>query len=144
MIYTYSDDDGRFIVTFDTATGYLHGKYGEVVNGEIAALVYMRGIGLVKPHGGIPAVKGCIFDFRQVERFERDNLAQVQRESYRLNSKVSLDHVPVALLVETKVQEQTIRISQQITPEQHRKRIVKSVTEAHNFFKEWHEKYANA
>lgn len=128
----------NYTIKLNEETGILHSTYRDVVNGKTTARLYMDGAKIVREYG-VEKIQGMIIDFRTVERFERDNLASTQRESYNLNAKMSIDHIPVALIVQTPLQEQTLRISIRATPDQHRKKIVHSEDEALQFIDAWHQ-----
>jgi len=51
-----------------------------------------------------------------------------------------MNHVAVALIVSTLLQENMVRVAMKITPQEHRKRIVKSEEAARAFIDEWHQK----
>ena len=108
------------------------GTYAEVLTGDMTARVYIAGLRFVHEIG-VENLRGIIFDFRKVQRFSRDNLPAAQSESYRANRNLSLDHVPIAMVVETPIQEQMVRISMQSTPGQNRKRIVHTIEEGYAF-----------
>ncbi len=87
----------------------------------------------------VDALRGAIFDFRQVETFDHSNLNTTRSESRRVNDELDFSHVPVALIVETAYQESFVRMSMKITPQQDRKRVVHSMDGALHFIKKWHQ-----
>jgi hypothetical protein len=117
--------------------GVIVGIYGKILTPEITAKVYAEGTKIVKSVG-VENVRGLLLDFRAVERFIAGNLPTAQSESYRLNARYSLDHIPVALIVETPMQEQMVRVSLRSTPGQERKRIVRTDDDAWTFITQWH------
>ncbi|GAB4321493.1 MAG: hypothetical protein Kow00117_10670 [Phototrophicales bacterium] len=123
----------------DEENNIIIGTYGEILTADMTAQVYITGLRFVQKIGA-ENLRGIIFDFRQVKRFSRDNLPAAQSESYRANRNDTLEHIPVAMIVETPVQEQMVRISMQSTPGKHRKRIVRSREEGYAFITEWHNK----
>ena len=62
----------------------------------------------------VKSVRGLVIDFRRVERFDKGNMAAVQRESHTLNHKFDLTYLPVALVVDTPLQEQIVSITNKI------------------------------
>ena len=88
-------------------------------------------------------IKGSIFDFSAVTDFDTRNLNTAQKESRRANTEIDFSHIPVALVVNTTLQEQMVTLSMKVTPEEHRKRVVKSEAEGLAFIAEWQEKYGN-
>lgn len=84
-------------------------------------------------------MRGGIFDFRQVTQFDTANLSTVQRTSGKLNNNFDFSFVPIALLVASPYQEQFLRVSMKITPQEQRKRIVKTEAEALTFINSFHQ-----
>lgn len=136
---TSIEGDG-FSVQFDGQTGIMMGVYDEVLTAEATASLYVKGAKLAQ-EVGLDNIRGMVFDFRRVKRFDKKNMATAQRESYRANSRLDMSHIPVALLVETPLQETTVRISAQVTPDQDRKQIVHTLEEASAFIDAWHKKH---
>jgi hypothetical protein len=104
---------------------------------EATAQVYKWMMDLFKKYG-VQIVRGGIFDFREVTEFERNNLSAVQRRSRELNTAADFSATPIALVVSTLIQEQMVRVGQQVTPQQDRKRIVRSVEEGLAFINSLH------
>lgn len=86
---------------------------------------------------GVASVNGCIFDFRQVEKFHPSNLKTAQKESRKINEQFDLKAFPVAFWVENLLQEQMLRVSMQLTQNSERLRVVHSEEDALSFFAEW-------
>lgn len=97
-------------------------------------------VGLVEPE----QVRGSIYDFRAVTHFHRSNVHAIQKESHRVNIRFDTSRMPVALIVAQPFQEYAVRVAMRITPDEHRKRIVRSEAEALAFFGGWHAKYNSA
>jgi hypothetical protein len=87
---------------------------------------------------GVENIRGIVMDFRRVERFDKGNMATVQRESYNIKNRFDLSRIPVALVVDTPLQEQIVDFTAKVTPDRHLKQLVYSVAEAHTYFDEWH------
>ena len=85
-------------------------------------------------------VRGLIFDFRNVQRFEQGNFQAVKRESRRANEDLDLSHIPVALLVSNLYQEEMVKVASKITGQEKRIRIVHSEEEVAAFFTEFRKK----
>ncbi|MCU0497670.1 MAG: hypothetical protein MUF87_09995 [Anaerolineae bacterium] len=79
---------------------------------------------------GVDQMLGGIFDFRLVTQFDTANLSTVQRTSGKLNTNFDFSAVPTAMIVSNPYQEQFLRVSMKITPQEQRKRIVKTEDEA--------------
>lgn len=124
---------------YDAEKRLLHVNYLNELTSEITAQVYS---GIMKLLGtvGAEAIRGGIFDFRQVKRFHYGNVSTVQRSSTSLNVNYDMSHIAVALIVDGIQQEHTVRVSMRVTPQEHRKRIVRSEEEALAFIEEFHKK----
>lgn len=127
----------NYIVRFDNKKGILYGIYGAIATGEVTARIYMSNLKFVR-NVGIENILGMIFDMRRVEEFSRDNLASMQRESFNIDKKYNMSHVPIAIVVDTRMQEQVARMIIGATAGQERKCIVYSLAEAQAAFEEWH------
>ena len=88
-------------------------------------------------------VRGSIYDFREVTGFSDYSISTVQRESKQLNFNLDVSKIPVALLVESMMQENMIRVAMKVTAQEYRKRIVFSEEEALAFFEEFHASLAS-
>lgn len=122
---------------YDPAEHIVHVVYQSEVTPQVTKEVYSWTADLAQkvPPG---TVRGAIYDFRATTQFVAANISTVQRESRTLNSKVNMSNIPVALIVTTLMQEQMVRVGMKITPEENRKRIVKSEEEALSFIQQWH------
>jgi hypothetical protein len=83
-------------------------------------------------------VRGSLYDFREVTDFQQYSLSTVQRESRQLSFNIDVSKIPVALLVNSLMQEQMVSVGMKITTGEHRKRIVHSEEAAFAFFEEFH------
>lgn len=86
----------------------------------------------------INSLRGEIFDFRKVDEFDQSNIKTARRTSNRMNMKIDVSHVPVALIVGNPYHQETLLGGMRISPDHMRKRIVWSDAEAEEFFDEWH------
>jgi|GEM_PF-3996294 len=128
----------KFITRYDEEKSLLYGIYGAEANGEATALIYMSLIRLMRDVN-VTDVKGLIIDLRRVDSFSRDNLAAMQRESFRFNQKNDLSLIPVAYVVNTEMQEQIANLVIQMTPDKDRSEITFSTAEAQAYFTDWHQ-----
>jgi hypothetical protein len=90
------------------------------------------------PLTDVSKARGSIDDFRQVKRFAVGNLGAVQKNNFQVSRSGHFDNHPVALLVETHMQEMSVRTVMLITIGEERKRVVRTVEEAFQFFDEFH------
>jgi hypothetical protein len=92
----------------------------------------------------IKEIRGGVYDFRSVTAFHNSNLGTVQRVSQKANINHDFSHIGVALLVGSLLQEQMVRLAMKITPQETRKRIVKSEAEALAFIDAWQQSQSAA
>jgi hypothetical protein len=134
----------NYIARYDETNNIIYGIYGEIVTPEATTGLYSA-IAALFASVDIKTVRGLVMDFRRVDRFDKGNMATVQRESYAINNQFDLSHVPVALVVDTALQEQIVDFTTKVTPDRDRKQIVYSIAEAFTYFDEWHAEHtANA
>ncbi len=88
---------------------------------------------------GVENIIGGIFDFREVTTFELANIRTVKREHNIHGAEIDFSTVPTALWVKTMYQEQMVRVSQRVTDQSGRLRIVYDEDEALTFIKTWHQ-----
>ena len=94
------------------------------------------------PYVPIQDVRGGIYDFRAVTGFRTASFRTAQSQSQKFNAASDLSHIPVALLISTFSQEQMVRVAMQVTPQEHRKAVVRTEAEARAFIDMWHEQSA--
>ncbi|RMG83052.1 MAG: hypothetical protein D6712_13670 [Chloroflexi bacterium] len=87
-------------------------------------------------------LRGAVFDFREVTDFRQYNLLTVMRESQKMNKTANFSHVPVAMVVNSLLQEELVRVALKVSPQDYRKRIVRTPQEALNFIDNWHREHA--
>jgi hypothetical protein len=86
----------------------------------------------------IKTIRGTVVDFRAVTVFPVRNLTTVYKQSRDANQQIDMSHIPVAMVVSTPEQEQSVRASLQVTPQQNRRRIVNTPEDALAFIEAWH------
>jgi hypothetical protein len=124
---------------YDTEQGILYVDYFNELTPEVTAQIYShiwKLFGIV----GVEAVRGAVFDFRPVTKFYYGNISTVQRSSTTLNVNYDMNHIAVALIVDGPYQENTVRVSMRVTPQEHRKRVVFSREEGLAFIEAFHKK----
>jgi hypothetical protein len=116
---------------YDEEQRILFVVYRGLLSPDVTAQVY-RWLGNMIQTNPVEAAKavGSIYDFRQVTGFDSRNLTSAQRQSQQLNTKADLSSHPVALIVQSMMQEQMLKVELKISPQQTRKRIVRSDAEA--------------
>jgi len=138
MILEHIDTE-NFSAWYDDQQQILHVVYNGVLTPDTTAQFY-RWLSAViqrRPQDVVRA-KGSIYDFRGVTGFDSRNLTSAQRQSQQFNTKADVSNHPVALLVDTLMQEQILRVELKISPQQDRKRIVHSEDEAYAFIASFH------
>lgn len=136
-------DTEQITVTFDTDTGISVVTYRGELSPQVTVQYYQflpKFLEVVD----VQDIYGSIYDFRQVTKFHNTNLSTAQRASQSANTHYDFSAIPIALLVETLLQEQMVRVSMKVTPQETRKRIVKSEAEAKAFFKSFHQRRQSA
>lgn len=128
---------------FEPETGYVWVAYRGSLTASMTVDVYRWMVALAK-HIKVTDVLGSVYDFTGITDFSRYSLSTVQRESHNLNMNMDMSHIPVALIVANDIQKSMVRIGLQLTPQEHRKRIVMSEEEALAFFTEWHNNQSRA
>ncbi len=138
MIIAQIDSD-QFSAWYDDQGQILHVVYKGVLTADVTTQVY-RWLGEVIQQHPAEAVRarGSIYDFRQVKGFDSRNLTSAQRQSQQFNAKLDLGNHPVALLVSTPLQEHILQVELKISPQQDRKRLVRSEEEALAFISNFH------
>ncbi len=86
---------------------------------------------------GIEALRGEIFDFREVTTFTTENLIDARRHSRKMNIVHDTNHFPVALVVATSMQEEMLRGPMRNVQGNKRKGLVRSIDDALDFIDEW-------
>jgi hypothetical protein len=129
----------NFDAWYDDAQQILHVVYKGVLTPDTTAQFYrwLGGVIQRRPQDVVRA-KGSIYDFRGVTGFDSRNLTSAQRQSQQFNTKADVSNHPVALLVDTFMQEQILQVELKISPQQDRKRLVRSEDEAYVFIASFH------
>ena len=121
---------------FEERTKILIVRYRNELTAESTQQVYgwmfdaIRKVGLI--------ARGVIYDFSDVKRFTRKNMSVTQKSSLTMNAKVDLSSIPVAMVAKNIMQEQHLMIIMNATPDQSRKKIVKSIEEGVRFIEDFH------
>lgn len=126
----------RMLAWFDDLTHFTHVVYRGVLIPETTVSFY-DWVAEIDAAEGVKTIRGCILDFRQVVEFDFRNLLVAKHESQSANAHIDMSHIPVALIVANMYQDQMVHTSMMITPQQDRKRIVKSDKEALAFIDGW-------
>jgi hypothetical protein len=132
-------DTDQFSAWYDDESLILYVVYKGVLTPDVTSQMY-RWLGDViqRRPADVVRARGSIYDFRQVTGFDSRNLTSAQRQSQQFNNKVDVTNHPVALLVDTLFQEQILRVELKISPQQDRKRLVRSEAEALDFILNFH------
>jgi len=127
---------------FDDIRGFLLVKYHGELSSDITKQFYGWLMGEMQANPEkVSEARGSIYDFRDVTDFGMDNLSATQQSSKQVSKQADVTNHPVALIVNDVYQEGMVKLSMQVTEQQERKRIVKSVDEAVAFIQSW---YKNA
>lgn len=123
---------------FDERTRILIVRYKNELTAESTHQLYSWMFDAIQQVGVI--ARGTIYDFSDVRKFTRQNMSATQKSSFNMNAKVDLSAMPVAMVAKTIMQEQHIMIILNATPDQDRKKIVKSIEEGIQFIEDFHKK----
>lgn len=126
-------------VFYDIDKKTLHVTYYGAVTPNVTADVYET-MGAVLEKYGVETIRGGIFDFRHISHFENANLTTVRRTSSHLNANYDMSHIAVPLIIGSIIQERMVMVSLKVTPQEERKRIVRSDKEALDFIEEFQAK----
>lgn len=138
ILYPY--DSPGLSIHYDSDQRIVFATYKDTLTPEISSQFYAW-VAMPKDLQ-LKDFRGAIFDYRQVKRFHNYNIHTTKRASQTANLKFDMSHIGVALIVQTYYQEQMIRATLALTPQQERKRIVHSDAEALAFIEEWERIYA--
>src|SRR5262245_38336564 len=110
MIVEHIDTE-QFSGWYDDETLILNVVYKGVLSPDVTAQMY-RWLGEViqRRPADVVRARGTIYDFRQVTGFDSRNLTSAQRQSQQFNNNNDVSNHPVALLVDTFLQEQILRV----------------------------------
>lgn len=139
MTRRYGHDD--LTVVFEEAEGFICITFRNELTPLITHEAYYW-LNEIVDEFGEDAVRFCMFDYRQVESFHEDNLAQTRLEIRAFDQRYNLDHVPVAMLVKNLFQEQMAQVLARLLGSEARVRIVRSASAGFAFYREWRERQA--
>ena len=122
---------------YDPEQGLIYVTYEGVLTEDVPKAVY-GWLEELYEEIDVTSLYGQIFDFRGVEEFDESNLKTARRTSSRMNMRVDVSHVPVALIVSDPYHQEILLGSMRISPDHIRKKIVWSEEEAQEFFQTWH------
>jgi hypothetical protein len=124
---------------FDDIRGFLLVKYRGELSSDVTKQFYGWLMGEMQANPEkVSEARGSIYDFRDVTDFGMDNLSATQQSSKQVSKQADVTNHPVALIVNDVYQEGMVKLSMQVTEQQERKRIVKSVDEAIAFIQSWY------
>ncbi|MCU0499394.1 MAG: hypothetical protein MUF87_18745 [Anaerolineae bacterium] len=124
----------RLSCSYNETERILYVTYRGILSPDVTQSFYQWLHGVIRNNPlEVSRARGSIYDFRQVTSFDNRNLTAAQRQSEQLNMRVDVSSHPVALLIETKAQEHILQVELKISPQQGRKRIVRTEQEARDF-----------
>jgi|SRR5579859_1874299 len=129
-------DTPQVTCVYDDTSHLAYITYYDVVTADVTAEVYAWMFRMCD-HYGAQHFHYCVFDFRKVSRFDHTNTRKIGQSAGQLNVNYDLNHVPVPLIVRDGNQEQLVRMAMHLTPQEKRKRIVKSIGEAWVFMNDY-------
>lgn len=89
----------------------------------------------------VTEARGSIYDFRCVSDFKSSNMTTARKHSQTATQQnMELKKHPVALLVESPLQERMVSVMMLLTRQSDRKKLVYSLEEAEDYISDWHKK----
>jgi hypothetical protein len=132
----------RIDARYDAETKLLHVTYKGILSPEVTNQFYGWLIPVMtqNPHL-VTEARGSIYDFRQVKDFKSSNITTARKQSQNASQSAELKNHPVALLVETALQERMVSVMMKLTEQTDRKKLVMSIEEAQDYIAAWHKKH---
>jgi hypothetical protein len=119
--------------------GLLHAMFiGELLP-EVSAEGYKLSGELIAKYG-TEKYRAVITDFSKVTKFPNANTTVTRNQSRRINDEIDLSGFPIALLVDTIMQESFVWMIAKGNGTTHRSKIVRSLEDAFAFIDEYHAK----
>lgn len=135
VAHTIQTDQAR--ANYNAEEALIYVAYSGILTADVPLAIYSW-LEELYDEIDIDSLYGQIFDFRDVKEFDDSNLKTARRTSNRMNMRVDVSHVPVALIVGDPYHQEILLGSMRISPDHARKKIVWSDEEAREFFEKWH------
>lgn len=127
---------------YDNETKILRVTYKGILSPEVTNQFYAWLIPTMQQHPHLVTESlGSIYDFRQVKDFKSSNITTARKQSQNASQSAELKNHPVALVVETSLQERMVSVMMKLTEQTDRKKIVNSIEDAQDFIAAWHKKH---
>ena len=127
---------------YDTEKKLLRVTYKGILSPEVTNQFYAWLIPIMQNHPHlVTEARGSIYDFRQVKDFKSSNITTARKQSQSASQSAELKNHPVALLVETALQERMVSVMMKLTEQTDRKKLVKTVEEGQDYITAWHKKH---
>lgn len=145
MVAPLKGENYEACFNFDDGIGYI--TYKGLLTPEATESVYqwMRTMLENTPKEDVVQgkIRGCIFDFSQVQDFAPPNLQAVQRKGrkFRREMNQTIINIPTTMIVKTPYQEAMVFASVKLAKQENdpRVKLVKSLEQAKAFIDKWHE-----
>lgn len=126
---------------YDPESKILRVTYKGVLSPEVTNQFYGWLIPVMQNHPHlVTEARGSIYDFRQVKDFKSSNITTARKQSQNASQSGELKNHPVALLVETPLQERMVSVMMKLTEQTDRKQLVYTIEEAQDYIAAWHKK----
>jgi hypothetical protein len=129
---------------YDAETKILRVTYTGELNPDVTNQFYAWLLPMLQkqPHL-VTEARGSIYDFRGVTDFKSSNMTTARKHSQTATQQnMELKKHPVALLVESQLQERMVSVMMVLTRQSDRKKLVYSLAEAEQYISDWHKKDA--
>lgn len=124
---------------YDTEEKLLIVAYTGILSADVTSQFYSWLVSTMKENPTLVGeARGSIYDFRGVTDFQSSNITTTRKQSTTVNQSVDIRDHPVALVVETILQERMIASTMRLTQQTDRKKIVYSIEDAKAFIEAWH------
>ncbi|MEM6528077.1 MAG: hypothetical protein AAF653_07260, partial [Chloroflexota bacterium] len=121
--------------TYEAPDRIIFVTYSGVLTGEATRHYYRWLMQEMSPY--VSEVHGIVFDFRDVEEITSANTRTITQSSQGVHRNLDLQHIGVALIARDHYQEHLLRITADMTPNPHTKRVVHSMGDALEYIREW-------
>jgi hypothetical protein len=136
MSYQTIYQSANLVVHWYKNRGIIHAAFlGELLP-EISAMAYKMSNEFLQKYG-TERYRGVITDFRQVTVFPNANTTVTRNQSKQINAKMDLTNFPIALLVDTYMQEKIVWMVAEINGTAYRSKIVRSLEEGFEFIDDY-------
>lgn len=138
-MYEVIHESEQLVVHWYPERGIMHAMFIGELHPEVSATGYKISNEYLAKYG-TEKYRGVVTDFRKVTKFPNANTTVTRNQSKRINQKVDLSGFPIALLVDTLMQEQFVWMVAKVNGTAHRSQIVRTLEDAFVFIDDYRAK----